>query len=37
MDQNKAVNVTLSQTVAVAPSKNFTFTGHSYYQIACIE
>ncbi len=33
-DQNKAVNVTLSQTVTVAPSKNFTFTGHSYYQIA---
>ena len=34
MDQNKAVNVSLTQTVAGAPNKNFTFTGHSYYQIA---
>ncbi len=33
-DQNQAVNVSITQTVAVSPSKNFTFTGHSYYQVA---
>lgn len=33
-DQNKSVNLSMTQTVAVAPGKNFTFTGHSYYQIA---
>lgn len=33
-DQNKAVNVSLSQTVPVVASKNYTFTGHSFYQIA---
>ncbi len=30
--QNQAVNVTLSQTVAVGASRTFTFTGHSLIQ-----
>ncbi len=34
LDQNQMINVSMSQTVPVPANKNFTFTGHSFFQTA---